>query len=75
MAKSGFVRSAHDCCGLDLLWKEVKNVNMTSSLEVLSKLFNAKFNKKNIKSAEHLLNKNREIKIHVYAKRQTSDSS
>ena len=50
-------------------------MNMTSSLEVLSKLFNAKFNKKNIKSAEHLLNKNREIKIHVYAKRQTSDSS
>lgn len=41
--------SAHDCCGLDLLLKEVKNVNMTS-LEVLTKLFNTKFNKKkNIK--------------------------
>lgn len=41
--------SAHDCCGLDLLLKEVKNVNM-ASLEVLTKLFNTKFNKKkNIK--------------------------
>ena len=75
VAKSGFVRSTHDCCGLDLLLKEVKNVNMTS-LEVPKKLFNRKFNKKKTqKSAEHLLNKNREIKIHVYAKRQTSDSS
>lgn len=45
VAKSGFVRSTHDCCGLDLLLKEVKNVNMTS-LEVPKKLFNTKFNKK-----------------------------